>query len=232
MKKEDTLILVVDDEPDILNLLDYNLKKAGFKVLQAKDGPEAIELAVKKKPSLVLLDIMLPDMDGTEVLKRLKSDPLAKHIPVIMLTAKGEEVDRVVGFELGAEDYITKPFSPRELVLRVKAVLKRSNERPTTSADGVLGFGELTLDAPRHRITVAGKEVRLSATEFSLLAELLGSKGRAFSRDMLLDRVWGMDCYVTPRTVDTHIRRLRAKLKSAGRYIETVRGLGYRFKEE
>lgn len=230
MKKEDTLILVVDDEPDILNLLDYNLKKAGFKVLQAKDGPEAIELTNKKKPSLVLLDIMLPDMDGTEVLKRLKSDPLAKRIPVIMLTAKGEEVDRVVGFELGAEDYITKPFSPRELVLRVKAVLKRSNERP--SADEVLGFGELTLDAPRHRITVAGKEVRLSATEFSLLAELLGSKGRAFSRDMLLDRVWGMDCYVTPRTVDTHIRRLRAKLKSAGRYIETVRGLGYRFKEE
>ncbi len=232
MKKEDTLILVVDDEPDILNLLDYNLKKAGFKVLQAKDGPEAIELAIKKKPSLVLLDIMLPDMDGTEVLKRLKSDPMAKHIPVIMLTAKGEEVDRVVGFELGAEDYITKPFSPRELVLRVKAVLKRSNEMPSASADGVLGFGELTLDAPRHKITVAGKEVRLSATEFGLLAELLGSKGRAFSRDMLLDRVWGMDCYVTPRTVDTHIRRLRAKLKAAGRYIETVRGLGYRFKEE
>ncbi len=232
MKKEDTLILVVDDEPDILNLLDYNLKKAGFKVLQAKDGPEAIESAIKKKPALVLLDIMLPDMDGTEVLKRLKSDPLAKHIPVIMLTAKGEEVDRVVGFELGAEDYITKPFSPRELVLRVKAVLKRSNERPSASADGVLGFGELTLDAPRHKITVAGKEVRLSATEFGLLAELLGSKGRAFSRDMLLDRVWGMDCYVTPRTVDTHIRRLRAKLKAAGRYIETVRGLGYRFKEE
>lgn len=232
MKKEDTLILVVDDEPDILNLLDYNLKKAGFKVLQAKDGPEAIELAIKKKPALVLLDIMLPDMDGTEVLKRLKSDPMAKHIPVIMLTAKGEEVDRVVGFELGAEDYITKPFSPRELVLRVKAVLKRSNERPSAPADGVLGFGELTLDAPRHKITVAGKEVRLSATEFGLLAELLGSKGRAFSRDMLLDRVWGMDCYVTPRTVDTHIRRLRAKLKAAGRYIETVRGLGYRFKEE
>ena len=232
MKKEDTLILVVDDEPDILNLLDYNLKKAGFKVLQAKDGPEAIELAIKKKPCLVLLDIMLPDMDGTEVLKRLKSDPLAKHIPVIMLTAKGEEVDRVVGFELGAEDYITKPFSPRELVLRVKAVLKRSNERPSAPADGVLGFGELTLDAPRHKITVAGKEVRLSAIEFGLLAELLGSKGRAFSRDMLLDRVWGMDCYVTPRTVDTHIRRLRAKLKTAGRYIETIRGLGYRFKEE
>lgn len=232
MKKEDTLILVVDDEPDILNLLGYNLKKAGFKVLQAKDGPEAIELAIKKKPALVLLDIMLPDMDGTEVLKRLKSDPMAKHIPVIMLTAKGEEVDRVVGFELGAEDYITKPFSPRELVLRVKAVLKRSNERPSAPADGVLGFGELTLDAPRHKITVAGKEVRLSATEFGLLAELLGSKGRAFSRDMLLDRVWGMDCYVTPRTVDTHIRRLRAKLKAAGRYIETVRGLGYRFKEE
>ena len=232
MKKEDTLILVVDDEPDILNLLDYNLKKAGFKVLQAKDGPEAIELAVKKKPALVLLDIMLPDMDGTEVLKRLKTDPLAKHIPVIMLTAKGEEVDRVVGFELGAEDYITKPFSPRELVLRVKAVLKRSNGGPSGSSDGVLGFGELALDAPRHKLTVAGKEVRLSATEFGLLAELLGSKGRAFSRDMLLDRVWGIDCYVTPRTVDTHIRRLRAKLKAAGRYIETVRGLGYRFKDE
>ncbi len=232
MKREDTLILAVDDEPDILNLLDYNLKKAGFKVLQAKDGPEAIELAVRKRPDLILLDIMLPDMDGTEVLKRLKSDHAAKGIPVIMLTAKGEEVDRVVGFELGAEDYITKPFSPRELVLRVKAVLKRSSERPSASPDGVLGFGELALDAARHRVSVAGKEVRLSATEFGLLAELLGSKGRVFSRDMLLDRVWGIDCYVTPRTVDTHIRRLRAKLKTCGRYIETLRGIGYRFKEE
>lgn len=223
-------ILVVDDEVDILNLLDYNLKKAGFNVLSAKDGPEAIGLARIKRPDLVILDIMLPDMDGTEVLRRLKSDDTTRRIPVVMLTAKGEEVDRVVGFELGAEDYITKPFSPRELTLRVRAILKRSKEALHIASEKI-SFKELSVDFSRHRVTVKGAPIELTKTEFGLLKEFLTSKGKVFSRDALLDRVWGIDCFVTPRTVDTHIRRLREKLKGAGRYIETVRGAGYRFRE-
>ncbi|MEK6791148.1 MAG: response regulator [Deltaproteobacteria bacterium] len=225
-----SLILVVDDEPDILNLLEYNLKKAGYRVILAKDGPEAIALAKSKRPSLVLLDIMLPDMDGTEVLRRLKAMEATASIPVIMLTAKGEEIDKVVGFELGAEDYITKPFSPRELLLRVRAVLKRA-EAPVES-DEAQTFNELSIDGARHKVTVKGASVALSSTEFKLLAELMKAKGRVLSRDALLDRAWGQDCYVTPRTVDTHIRRLRVKLKGAGRYIETVRGAGYRFTDD
>lgn len=233
MQKADSTILVVDDEIDILNLLDYNLKKAGFKVLLAKDGPEAIDFAKAKKPGLIILDIMLPNMEGTEVLKRLKADASASTIPVIMLTAKGEEIDKVVGFELGAEDYITKPFSPRELILRVKAVLKRAGEPKEINAEEkVFTFNELSIDMPRHKVTVKGKEVPLSSTEFNLLTELIEAKGRVLSRDTILDRAWGLDCYVVPRTVDTHIRRLRSKLSIAGKYIETVRGVGYRFKED
>ena len=231
MQRHDPRILVVDDEPDILNLLDYNLKKAGFKVLSAKDGPEAIDTARLRKPDLILLDIMLPDMEGTEVLKRLKTYDATRHIPVIMLTAKGEEVDKIVGFELGAEDYITKPFSPRELILRVRAVLKRASEPAEPQGGKTLSFRELTVDLSRHRVTVRGVEVELSSQEFKLLAELLGSRGMVLSRDAILDRAWGRDCFVIPRTVDTHVRRLREKLKSAGKYIETVRGVGYRFRE-
>jgi len=226
-------ILVVDDEPDILNLLEYNLKKAGYAVLQAKDGPEAIELAVKKQPDLILLDVMLPDMEGTEVLKRLKSKDATASIPVIMLTAKGEEIDKVVGFELGAEDYITKPFSPRELILRLKAVLNRYSGRSSSKdgSDKTFTFKELSVDFARHNCLVEGAAVALSNTEFKLLTELISAKGRVLTRDVILDRAWGHDCYVIPRTVDTHVRRLRAKLKSAGDYIETVRGVGYRFRE-
>ncbi len=224
-------ILVVDDEPDILNLLEYNLKRAGFQAILAKDGPEAIEAAKAHRPDLVLLDIMLPDMEGTEVLRRLKALEATSLIPVIMLTAKGEEVDKIVGFELGAEDYITKPFSPRELILRVKAVLKRSSERPEPQ-DKVISYNELSIDLSRHKVTVAGKPVELSSTEFRLLTELMQAKGRVLTRDTLLDRAWGRDCFVIPRTVDTHVRRLRSKLGAAGEYIETVRGAGYRFKED
>ncbi len=231
MQRHDPRILVVDDEPDILNLLDYNLKKAGFKVLSAKDGPEAIDTARLRKPDLILLDIMLPDMEGTEVLKRLKTYEATRHIPVIMLTAKGEEVDKIVGFELGAEDYITKPFSPRELILRVRAVLKRASEPAEPQGGKTLSFRELIVDLSRHRVTVRGAEVELSSQEFKLLSELLGSRGMVLSRDSILDRAWGRDCFVIPRTVDTHVRRLREKLKSAGKYIETVRGVGYRFRE-
>ncbi|MEE9614903.1 MAG: response regulator [Thermodesulfobacteriota bacterium] len=221
-------ILAVDDEPDILNLLEYNLRKAGFGVVTAKDGPEALELTAQERPDLIILDIMLPNMEGTEVLKRLKADGSLSHIPVIMLTAKGEEVDRILGLELGCEDYITKPFSPREMILRVKAVLKR---RSSAAPGDTLRFGELGIDPARHRVTVRGKEVELTSTEFRLVSALAAAGGRVLSRDTLLDRAWGRDCYVTPRTVDTHVRRLRAKLKGAGKYIETVRGAGYRFSE-
>lgn len=232
MRRHDPRILVVDDEPDILNLLDYNLRKAGFKVLSAKDGPEAIDTARLQRPDLILLDIMLPDMEGTEVLKRLKTFDTTRHIPVIMLTAKGEEVDKIIGFELGAEDYITKPFSPRELILRVRAVLKRGAEPAEPAGGKLLSFKELSVDLSRHRVTVKGVEVSLSSQEFKLLSELLGSRGMVLSRDAILDRAWGRDCFVIPRTVDTHVRRLRSKLRSAGKYIETVRGAGYRFREE
>lgn len=229
-KAQQARILVVDDEPDILNLLEYNLKRAGFQAILAKDGPEAIEAAKANRPDLVLLDIMLPDMEGTEVLRRLKSVEATASIPVIMLTAKGEEVDKIVGFELGAEDYITKPFSPRELILRVKAVLKRTAERPEP-VEAAVTFNELSIDLSRHKVSVSGKPVELSSTEFRLLSELMQAKGRVLTRDNLLDRAWGRDCFVIPRTVDTHVRRLRSKLGSAGDYIETVRGVGYRFRE-
>ena len=229
-KAQQARILVVDDEPDILNLLEYNLKRSGFQAILAKDGPEAIEAARANRPDLVLLDIMLPDMEGTEVLRRLKSMEATASIPVIMLTAKGEEVDKIVGFELGAEDYITKPFSPRELILRVKAVLKRTAERPEP-VEAAVSFNELIVDLSRHKVSVSGKPVELSSTEFRLLSELMQAKGRVLTRDNLLDRAWGRDCFVIPRTVDTHVRRLRSKLGSAGDYIETVRGVGYRFRE-
>ncbi|MDP2689629.1 MAG: response regulator [Deltaproteobacteria bacterium] len=222
-------ILVVDDEEDILNLLEYNLKKAGFATILAKDGPEAIDLAVKKAPNLIILDIMLPNMEGTEVLRRLKANPSTSAVPVIMLTAKGEEVDKIVGFELGAEDYITKPFSPRELILRVRAVLKRAGNNEGAGTEKVVSFNELCIDYARHRVEVKGKGVELSSTEFKLLTSLVDAKGRVLTRDAILDRVWGRDCFVTQRTVDTHVRRLRAKLAGAGGYIETVRGAGYRF---
>lgn len=222
-------ILAVDDEIDILTLLEYNLEKAGFEVISAKDGPEAIELARKEKPNLIILDIMLPSMEGTEVCKALKRDDTTNHIPVIMLTAKGEEIDRIVGLELGADDYITKPFSPRELILRVKSVLKRSHaqEKPKT-----ITKGPIYIDIDRNSVIVNNKPLNLTAIEFKLLTGLAMSNGRVLSRDNLLDKVWGRDCYVTDRTIDTHIRRLREKLGKAAKYIETVRGFGYRFLEE
>jgi len=226
---QDNRILVVDDEEDILNLLDYTLSRAGFDVLTATDGPEAIEMATSKAPSLIVLDIMLPGMDGTDVLKRLKDKDVTRRIPVIMLTAKGDEIDKIVGLELGAEDYVTKPFSPREFILRVKAVLKRAGGEPIE--EKTISHKEITIDISRHRVHVEGEPISLSSKEFKLLRKLMTSSGRVLSRDGLLDSVWGEDCYVTPRTVDTHIRRLRAKLMAAGKYIETVRGVGYRFVE-
>lgn len=221
-------ILVVDDETDILTLLEYNLEKAGFKVISADDGPDAIDITKRERPDLIILDIMLPSMEGTEVCKILKSGDATRHIPIIMLTAKGEEVDRVVGFELGADDYITKPFSPRELILRVKAVLKRGQDREVK----IIKAGPVTIDVERSLATADGKVLKLTAIEFKLLLELAKSDGRVLSRDTLLDRAWGAEVYVTDRTVDTHIRRLREKLGKVSKYIETVRGLGYRFRED
>ncbi len=231
MTRETKKILVVDDEEDILNLLSYNLEKAGFLVVTAEDGPEALELAVKEVPDLILLDIMLPNMEGTEVLKRLKADASTEGTPVIMLTAKGEEIDRIVGFELGADDYITKPFSPRELILRVRAIFKRTRDEPPQGGSEMMSFNELKLNHAKHRVTVDGEVIELTTREFKLLSALLGARGRVLTRDKILDMAWGRDFFVTPRTVDTHIRRLRSKLKGAGAYIETVRGMGYRFTE-
>jgi two-component system phosphate regulon response regulator PhoB len=221
-------ILIVDDEADILTLLEYNLEKAGFKVISANDGPDAVEITKREKPDIIILDIMLPSMEGTEVCKILKSGDATRHIPIIMLTAKGEEVDRIVGFELGADDYITKPFSPRELILRVKAVLKRGQEQEAK----IINAGPITIDVERSLATADGKVLKLTAIEFKLLLELAKSDGRVLSRDTLLDRAWGTEVYITDRTVDTHIRRLREKLGKTSKYIETVRGFGYRFRED
>jgi phosphate regulon transcriptional regulator PhoB len=222
-------VLVVEDEEDILNLLEYNLTNAGLKVLKARDGLSALNIVKEERPDLVLLDLMLPGLDGIEVCKILKRDESTRDIPVLMVTAKGEEVDRVVGLEIGAEDYIVKPFSPRELVLRVKSVLKRVKAGKAIKAKR---YGPLFIDPETHEVSVDENKVSLTSTEFKLLWELLQRPGFVISRDSLLDKVWGVGCYVTPRTVDTHIRRLREKLGKAGNLIETVRGFGYRMRGE
>ena len=220
-------ILIVDDEPDVSDLLVYNLQKAGYKTVTARDGSVALQKARDEVPSLILLDLMLPQMDGTEVCRHLKADSKTAHIPIIMLTAKAEEVDRVVGLELGADDYVTKPFSPREIALRVKSVLRRASGKATPAE--ILKFGDLTIDIAKHEVTLKGKVVDLTATEFKLLATLLERRGRVQSRDRLLTDVWGYEGDVDTRTVDTHMRRLREKLGKASDYVETVRGVGYRF---
>jgi two-component system phosphate regulon response regulator PhoB len=222
-------ILVVDDEPDLLELVRFNLDRAGFSVETAASGKEALARLRRSVPDLLVLDLMLPDLSGEEVCRRVRGDPALSGLPVIMLTAKSEEVDRVVGFELGADDYVTKPFSPRELVLRVKALLRRSYEAPASSAP--LERGPLRLDPERHRCAVEGEEVELTAKEFQLLEVLMRRPGRVMTREKLLDEVWGSDIAVTARTIDTHLKRLREKLGAAADLIQTVRGLGYRFAE-
>lgn len=226
-------ILIVDDEPDLLEMVEFNLEKAGFRVLTAATGSQALSVARAERPALILLDLMLPDVQGTEVCRILKSEERTRDIPVIMVTARGEEIDRVVGFELGAEDYVVKPFSPRELVLRVRAMLKRAARGSGEEEDkeAVLEFGSIRLDQERHRVWVGEEEVQLTALEFRLLTTFIRRRGRVQSRERLLDDVWGIDVEVTTRTVDTHVKRLREKLLDAGQYIETVRGVGYRFSE-
>ncbi len=223
-------ILVVDDESDILSLVQYNLEKEGFKVITASDGQEALQRIAAEPPHAIILDLMLPQIDGLEVCRQIRKNEATSDIPVIMLTAKGEEIDRVVGFELGADDYITKPFSPRELILRLKAVLKRASHREEPAKRLVLG--DLVIDMDRHQVRVAGEEIGLTHTEFKLLITLAGRKGRVQTRDRLLADVWNYDPDIDSRTVDTHIKRLRSKLGKWGEAVETVRGMGYRFHEE
>jgi len=223
-------VLVVDDEPDALELVKVNLTSAGLDVLTASDGESALQKARSALPSLILLDLMLPEVDGLEVCKILRRDPATKEIPIIMLTAKAAEIDRVLGLELGADDYVTKPFSPRELVLRVKALLRRSERQGETSEQ--LRIGTLLLDVPRHVVRVQNKTIDLTATEFKLLTVLAQRRGRVQSREQLLRDVWGYDTPIDTRTVDTHMRRLREKLGSAARYLDTLRGVGYRFVDE
>lgn len=223
------VILVVEDDVDILQLLTYNLGSAGFEVMAAQDGYEALALARRRPPHLIILDLMLPGLDGFEVSKELKRGETTRKIPVLMLTARGEEVDRIVGLELGADDYVVKPFSPRELILRVRAILKRcmAEEAPTA----VWKREGLRVDFQAHRVTVDDQEITLTATEFRLLGELIRNEGKVQSRDHLLDKVWGYQFEGYARTVDTHVRRLREKLGPYAEFIETLRGVGYRFKD-
>ena len=225
-------ILIVDDEKDIAKMLDYNLKKEGYKTLVAHDGEDALDMANAKLPDLVLLDLMLPGVDGLEVCKELKSERKTASIPVIMLTAKSQESDKIVGLELGADDYITKPFSPRELIARIKAVLRRGKDKEKLPE--VMKIGGLGLDFSKIEVTVKDKPVELTSKEFELLITLVKAKGRVLSRDYLLDNIWGFDhaMEIQTRTVDVHIRTLRKKLKSESKHIITVKNYGYRFEYE
>ena len=224
-----TKILIVDDEPDALELIEVNLKSAGFDVRRAASGREALEKARAALPALILLDVMLPEMDGLEVCKALRRDPKTAFIPIVMLTARAAEIDRILGLELGADDYVTKPFSPRELVLRVRNLLKR-HAAPSDAAQ-LIQFADLVVDRSRHRVTYKNKPVALTLTEFKLVTVLAERRGRVQSREQLLKDVWGYNTYIDTRTVDTHMRRLRDKLGDAAQLLDTVRGVGYRFLE-
>jgi two-component system, OmpR family, phosphate regulon response regulator PhoB len=223
-------ILIVEDEKDVVDLLTLNLRKVGgFVVATASDGAAGLTKARAEKPAFIILDLMLPKMPGLEVCKILKSDPATRHIPIMMLTARAEEIDRIVGLEFGADDYVTKPFSPREVVLRINAILRRGTAE---AKDERLCAGPITIDPGRHQVSVDGKRVNLTSLEFKLLRTLMQRRGRVQERDRLLNDVWGYESVIDTRTVDTHVRRLREKLGKAGDVIETVRGFGYRLREE
>ncbi len=225
-------ILVVDDEEDLLNLVDMTLRREGFRTTKAGSGQEALVQAKAFPPALVILDLMLPDLSGTEVCRRLRAMPETRDVPVIMLTARGEEIDRVIGFEVGADDYVVKSsFSVRELVLRVRAVLRRRGvaEVPEAPSAQRIRYGALSIDEAAHRVWVSEEEIELTATEFKLLWELARRAGRVQSRGALLEHVWDMPPDLNTRTVDTHVKRLREKLGVAAAHVETVRGVGYRF---
>jgi phosphate regulon transcriptional regulator PhoB len=225
-------VLVVDDEKDIVDLIAYNLEKEGFSVIKVYDGESALELVKTRKPHLLVLDLMLPGIRGLEVCKFIRKNPETETLPIIMLTAKGDQVDKIVGFEMGADDYITKPFSVRELVARVRAVLRRSEARPETGKVETFTFRGLHIDYGTYEVTVDRKRVDMGPTELKLLRFLTQHPGRVYTRDQLLDYVWGDETFVEPRTVDVHISRLRAaieKNKDKPQYILTVRGIGYKF---
>lgn len=228
------IILVIEDETDILEVLKYNLSKNGYDVLTAESGEKGLEIASVKVPDLVLLDLMLPGMDGLEVCRQLRSRDKTRAIPIVMLTAKDAEADIVLGLTLGADDYVSKPFSPAELVARVKAVLRRNEggARREGEDSGMMRLGPIVLDSQKHEVTVENNAVSLTLSEFKLLRFLVQRKGRVFTRDQLLDAVVGPDVFVTARNIDVHVGALRRKLGEAGRYIITVRGVGYRMEEQ
>src|ERR1700737_1041403 len=223
-------ILVVEDEKDVVDLLSLNLRKAGgFTISTASDGAAGLTKARAEKPDFIILDLMLPKMPGLEICKILKSEPATRHIPILMLTARAEEIDRIVGLEFGADDYVTKPFSPREVVLRIQAILRRGESKPE---EDHLTAGPIMIDPERHEVSVGGKRVNLTSLEFKLLRTLMHRRGRGQARDRLLNEVWGYESVIDTRTVDTHVRRLREKLGKAGDAVETVRGFGYRLREK
>ena len=222
-------ILVVDDEPEAVELIEFNLKQSAYTVSTAADGADALKKARSQPPDLIVLDVMLPEMDGFEICKTLRLDPSTTKVPIIMLTAKAAEIDRVLGLELGADDYLTKPFSTRELLLRIKKILARGQF--SEQAENLLRFGDLAIDTPRHVASWQEKPFDLTATEFKLLTVLAQRAGRVQSRDQLLRDVWEYDSLIDTRTVDTHMRRLREKLGPASKHLDTVRGVGYRFVE-
>jgi two-component system phosphate regulon response regulator PhoB len=217
-------VLIVDDDPDIQRLVSYNFSQAGFEVASANSGRKALESIQKQPPDLIILDVMLPDIDGMEVCRTLRQSEGSRGIPIVMLTARGEEIDRVIGFELGADDYVPKPFSPRELVLRVKSIFRRMKDQ----RNDTLQFGKIRLYPERRRCFVGTHQIVLTAKEFDLLQELMQARGNVMRREVLMDKVWGYHGEATSRTLDTHIRRLREKLGEDGLHVETVRGVGYR----
>jgi two-component system, OmpR family, phosphate regulon response regulator PhoB len=220
-------VLIVDDDPDIVRLVRYNLSHAGYEVQIATTGRQALELVQKQPPDLIVLDVMLPDVDGLEVCRTLRQQTPSRRIPILMLTARGEEIDRVVGFELGADDYVSKPFSPRELVLRVKSILRRAG----TDRTDVMHVGNIQVLPDRRQCFIGTARVTLTAKEFDLLYELMKARGNVLTREVLMDRVWGYHGDATSRTLDTHVRRLREKLGPDGGCVETVRGIGYRISD-
>tara|TARA_B100000401_G_scaffold215427_1_gene145387 strand:+ start:788 stop:1486 length:699 start_codon:yes stop_codon:yes gene_type:complete len=223
-------IYIVEDEPDIRETLAYNLSQEGFKVSEFSDAESCLDKIQKKKPDLLILDLMLPGMSGLDLCKEIRADKSLQNLAIIMLTAKGEEVDRIIGFELGADDYVTKPFSVRELILRVKVILKKQTD--TTENNELVEFGPIKLNLDAHEVLINDDEIILTALEFKLLKHLIQRRGRVQTRDQLLGDVWGYSSEITTRTVDTHIKRLREKLGTVGDYIQTVRGVGYRLNNQ
>src|SRR6266704_6778229 len=221
-------ILIIEDESDVADLLTLNLRKAGFRISTAADGASGLQKARDDRPDFIVLDLMLPKMLGLEVCRILKSDTATRHIPILMLTAKAEEIDRIVGLEFGADDYVTKPFSPREVVLRIRAIMRRGDAKQEEER---LAVGPIVIDPARHEVFVDGKRVNLTSLEFKLLRTLMQRRGRVQARDRLLNDVWGYESVIDTRTVDTHVRRLRKKLGKAADAIESVRGFGYRLRE-